>query len=161
MSFSGILSYFSDVLDDVEKGVSEATVFANKVALAAAVVFGKDNPVGNAIASVNADIQKVAALIQVPAQSPSGAATPGALVATSTIFTTVWDTVEEAVKSTLDLKNLPSMSNTSFGAKADVVLEELLPIVIPLGLAVVPGGGAISLAAPTIVKMVSLILANV
>jgi hypothetical protein len=159
MSFSGRLSYFSDVLDDVEKGVSEATVFANKVALAAAVVFGKDNPVGNAIASVNADIQKVAALIQVPAQSPSGAATPGALVATSTIFTTVWDTVEEAVKSTLDLKNLPS--NTSFGAKADVVLEELLPIVIPLGLAVVPGGGAISLAAPTIVKMVSLILANV
>jgi hypothetical protein len=36
MSFSGILSYFSDVLDEVEKGVSETTAFANTMASAAA-----------------------------------------------------------------------------------------------------------------------------
>ena len=65
MAFSGILSYFTDLLDVVETGVSDVAAFSQKMENVALSVFGAGNPIGSALAQINSDIQAACKALEV------------------------------------------------------------------------------------------------
>ena len=157
MAFSGILSYFTDLLDVVETGVSDVAAFSQKMENVALSVFGAGNPIGSALAQINSDIQAACKALEVLPTAGVGAV-PGALVLTGNMLTDIWNTVEEGVTAALGQAGLAA--GATLGQKLDAGVVAVLPILINLGLSFVPGGGVLSLAAPTLEKMVALILAD-
>jgi hypothetical protein len=165
-AWADTLSYFKEGFDDVGGGVSKGAAFFARMTSKAETVFGSASPVGKTLATVNTDIQQAAAALQVPAAAATPGATiaavPGALVTTYDIAVNVWDTIDEAAKAEFAQLNLPA--NATWGQKFDAVYQAVLPLAVqvgvPLGLGVLPGGGFLTFAAPTLEKMLTLILSE-